>query len=429
MRYLPEWKESARTFEWGADLGGSDETVLTRHFETPILVHRYPAAVKAFYMKRDPEDDRLALGMDVLAPEGYGEIVGGGERATDLAFLRAQVEAHGLPESAFDWYFDLRKYGSVPHAGFGLGLERTVAYVCGLPHVRETAPFPRLDRPAASVDAGTRYRRTRCGQGERGAPRCTEASDMLESERSASHPATVPYPEPEPRSRCSAFSPSCSPCTAASASAQPTGTIAVVGNGRVSVAPDRALVRLGVVTRAATAPEALRQHETDVARVLTRVRGFRVPDRDIQIEALSLNENYGDRGRDGYVAQRTVTVTLDSLRAGARPRRGGRDRGRQPVAGHPVRRARHEPRRGAGARPRRRRRARQGRARRERLGRDARARARRPGSRRRVGPAVQRRLRCGAVTAVAPSQASPGAYSAGSSEVRASVTVLFEIAR
>ena len=144
LGYLPQWKESAAAFEWGADFGGSDETVLTRHFDTPVIVHRYPAAVKAFYMKRDPADDRLALGMDVLAPEGYGEIVGGGERATDLAFLREQVEAHGLPESAFDWYFDLRRYGSVPHAGFGLGLERTVAWVCGLPHVRETAPFPRL---------------------------------------------------------------------------------------------------------------------------------------------------------------------------------------------------------------------------------------------------------------------------------------------
>ena len=144
LRNLPQWKESAAAFEWGADFGGSDETVLTRHFSTPVIVHRYPAAVKAFYMKRDPDDDRLALGMDVLAPEGYGEIVGGGERATDLGFLEAQVEAHGLPQEAFDWYFDLRRYGSVPHAGFGLGLERTVAWVCGLPHVRETGPFPRL---------------------------------------------------------------------------------------------------------------------------------------------------------------------------------------------------------------------------------------------------------------------------------------------
>ncbi|WP_412063508.1 asparagine--tRNA ligase [Rubrivirga sp. IMCC45206] len=144
LRNIPTWKESARTFEWGADFGASDETVLTKHFDTPVIVHRYPAAIKAFYMKRDPNDDRLALGMDVLAPEGYGEIVGGGERATDLAFLREQVAAHGLPESAFDWYFDLRRFGSVPHAGFGLGLERTVAYVCGLPHVRETGFFPRL---------------------------------------------------------------------------------------------------------------------------------------------------------------------------------------------------------------------------------------------------------------------------------------------
>ncbi|MBC13643.1 MAG: asparagine--tRNA ligase [Rhodothermaceae bacterium] len=144
LRNIPTWKASAAGFEWGADFGASDETILTKHFPTPVIVHRYPAAVKAFYMKRDPEDDRLALGMDVLAPEGYGEIIGGGERATDLQFLRDQVEAHGLPESAFDWYFDLRKYGSVPHAGFGLGLERTVAWVCGLSHVRETGPFPRL---------------------------------------------------------------------------------------------------------------------------------------------------------------------------------------------------------------------------------------------------------------------------------------------
>lgn len=144
LRNLPQWKESAATFEWGNDFGGSDETVLTRHFDRPVIVHRYPAAVKAFYMKRDPEDDRLALGMDVLAPEGYGEIIGGGQRAEDLAFLQQQVADHGLPESVFEWYFDLRRYGTVPHAGFGLGLERTVAWVCGLPHVRETIPFPRM---------------------------------------------------------------------------------------------------------------------------------------------------------------------------------------------------------------------------------------------------------------------------------------------
>ena len=118
--------------------------MLTWHFDRPIIVHRYPAAVKAFYMKRDPEDDRLALGMDVLAPEGFGEIVGGGQRADDLAFLEEQVAAHGLPPEVFSWYFDLRRYGTVPHSGFGLGLERTVGWICGLPHVRETIPFPRL---------------------------------------------------------------------------------------------------------------------------------------------------------------------------------------------------------------------------------------------------------------------------------------------
>lgn len=144
LRNLPDWKESARNFEWGGDFGGSDETVLTWHFDRPIIVHRYPAEVKAFYMKRDPEDDRLALGMDILAPEGYGEIIGGGERATDLAFLKAQIKQHGLPEEVFGWYLDLRKYGSVPHSGFGLGLERTLTWICGIDHVRETIPFPRL---------------------------------------------------------------------------------------------------------------------------------------------------------------------------------------------------------------------------------------------------------------------------------------------
>ncbi len=144
LRNVPQWQASAAAFEWGRDFGGSDETVLTWHFDRPIIIHRYPAAVKAFYMKRDPEDDRLALGMDVLAPEGYGEIIGGGERATDLAFLQRQVDAHGLPREAFEWYFDLRRYGSVPHAGFGLGLERTVSWVCGLDHIRETIPFPRM---------------------------------------------------------------------------------------------------------------------------------------------------------------------------------------------------------------------------------------------------------------------------------------------
>jgi len=147
LRNYPKWLESAQNFEWGTDFGGSDETLITWHYDRPIIVHRFPAVFKAFYMKRDPEDDTLALGMDVLAPEGYGEIVGGGERATDLAFLQDQVKAHGLPEEAFKWYFDLRRYGSVPHAGFGLGLERTVTWICGIHHLRETIPFARtLDR-------------------------------------------------------------------------------------------------------------------------------------------------------------------------------------------------------------------------------------------------------------------------------------------
>ncbi|ABC45076.1 asparaginyl-tRNA synthetase [Salinibacter ruber DSM 13855] len=143
LRNLPDWKESAQTFEWGSDFGGDDETVLTWHFDRPVIVHRFPAEIKAFYMKRDPDDDRLAMGIDVLAPEGYGEIIGGGERATDLDFLKEQIEAHDLPEDVFDWYLDLRKFGSVPHSGFGLGLERTVSWITGRDHVRETIPFPR----------------------------------------------------------------------------------------------------------------------------------------------------------------------------------------------------------------------------------------------------------------------------------------------
>ena len=143
LRNLPDWKESAQTFEWGEDFGGDDETVLTWHFDRPITVHRFPAEIKAFYMKRDPDDDRLAMGIDVLAPEGYGEIIGGGERATDLDFLKEQIEKHDLPEEVFDWYLDLRTFGSVPHSGFGLGLERTISWICGRDHVRETIPFPR----------------------------------------------------------------------------------------------------------------------------------------------------------------------------------------------------------------------------------------------------------------------------------------------
>lgn len=131
-------------FEWGGDFGGTDETVLTRDRDRPIFVHRFPAAIKAFYMKEDPDDPRLSLSCDLLAPEGYGEIVGGGQREDDLEVLRGKIAHECLPEEAFGWYLDLRRYGSVPHSGFGLGIERTVAWICGLGHLRETIPFPRL---------------------------------------------------------------------------------------------------------------------------------------------------------------------------------------------------------------------------------------------------------------------------------------------
>ncbi|MDZ7693411.1 MAG: asparagine--tRNA ligase [Balneolaceae bacterium] len=144
LRNIPGWKESALNFEWGEDFGGSDETILMQQYDTPIIVHRYPAEVKAFYMKRDPEDEKLALACDVLAPEGYGEIIGGSQREEDLETLKKRIEEHDLPEDLFDWYLDLRRYGSVPHSGFGLGLERTVSWLCGLDHVRETIPFPRM---------------------------------------------------------------------------------------------------------------------------------------------------------------------------------------------------------------------------------------------------------------------------------------------
>jgi len=129
---------------FGEDFGGDEETVLSKQFDRPVLVHRYPARCKAFYMKRDPEDERLALCVDMLAPEGYGEIIGGGQREDDLEKLETLIREHDLPPEAFSWYLDLRRYGSVPHAGFGLGIERTLAWICGLHHVRETIPFPRL---------------------------------------------------------------------------------------------------------------------------------------------------------------------------------------------------------------------------------------------------------------------------------------------
>jgi asparaginyl-tRNA synthetase len=128
----------------GDDFGGDEETVISSQFDRPVIVHRYPMSLKAFYFKHDPDKPDLALNMDVLAPEGYGEIIGGGQREDDLETLVKSIERHELPMAAFEWYLDLRRYGSFPHAGFGLGIERTVAWICGLSHVRETIPFPRM---------------------------------------------------------------------------------------------------------------------------------------------------------------------------------------------------------------------------------------------------------------------------------------------
>jgi asparaginyl-tRNA synthetase len=129
---------------WGDDIGGDEETVVASQFDRPVMVHRYPAQMKAFYFKKDPADPKVALGCDVLAPEGYGEIIGGGQREDDLAVLEASIAQHGLPREAFEWYLDVRRYGTVPHAGFGMGVERCVAWICGLHHVRETIPFARM---------------------------------------------------------------------------------------------------------------------------------------------------------------------------------------------------------------------------------------------------------------------------------------------
>jgi asparaginyl-tRNA synthetase len=137
-------KDKGLPFEWGGDFGGTDETVLTEGYDRPFFVHRFPAAIKAFYMKRDPKDDRLSLSCDLLAPEGYGEIVGGGQREDDYDTLVARIQEHQLPMEAFSWYLDLRRYGSVPHSGFGMGIERCLTWICGIEHLREAIPFPRL---------------------------------------------------------------------------------------------------------------------------------------------------------------------------------------------------------------------------------------------------------------------------------------------
>jgi asparaginyl-tRNA synthetase len=137
-------KEKGQDLEWGGDFGGEDETILTKAFDRPIFVHRFPSAIKAFYMAPDPEDAKYSLSVDCLAPEGYGEIIGGGQRADNLDYLQERIAEHKLPAGPYEWYLDLRRYGSFPHAGFGIGIERTLAWLTGRQHIRECIPFPRL---------------------------------------------------------------------------------------------------------------------------------------------------------------------------------------------------------------------------------------------------------------------------------------------
>ncbi len=137
-------REAGSDFAWGDDFGAEDETVLSGIHDRPVLVHRYPRTVKPFYMESDPDDERLSLSVDMLAPEGYGEIVGGGQRLTDADELKRRMDEEGMSEQDYGWYLDLRKYGSVPHGGFGMGIERVVTWICGISHLRETIPFPRM---------------------------------------------------------------------------------------------------------------------------------------------------------------------------------------------------------------------------------------------------------------------------------------------
>jgi len=137
-------QKSGNPAKWGDDFGGDEETIISKEFDKPVIIHRYPTAMKAFYMATDPERPELSLSFDMIAPEGYGEIIGGGERLSSYETLVQRLREHNLPEESFQWYLDLRRYGAVPHAGFGLGLERTVAWICGTEHIREVIPFPRM---------------------------------------------------------------------------------------------------------------------------------------------------------------------------------------------------------------------------------------------------------------------------------------------
>ena len=144
LKNIPVWRDSAENFQHGDDFGGSDETILTMLFGVPVMIYNWPKEIKAFYMKEVDDDPSLVKGVDLLAPEGYGEIVGGAERETSEEKLLESIERHQLPKEEFEWYLDLRRYGTVPHSGFGLGLERFVGWICGITHIRETIPFPRL---------------------------------------------------------------------------------------------------------------------------------------------------------------------------------------------------------------------------------------------------------------------------------------------
>ena len=143
IRKTDKGEEEIRPFPWGEDFGAPHEEAIVEEFDKPVMVHRWPAEAKAFYMKRDPENDKLVLGVDVLAPEGFGEIIGGSQREEDIEVLKQRINEHGLPMEAFEWYLDLRRFGSVPHSGFGLGIERMVSWICNLEHIREAIPFAR----------------------------------------------------------------------------------------------------------------------------------------------------------------------------------------------------------------------------------------------------------------------------------------------
>jgi len=136
-------EEVGEPLPWGEDFGAPHEAAVASRFDKPVFVHRYPAQCKAFYMEADPGNPELSLSVDLLAPEGYGEIIGGGQRTASLELLERRIAEHNLPREAFEWYLDLRRYGAVPHAGFGLGVERTVSWICGVHHIRQTIPFPR----------------------------------------------------------------------------------------------------------------------------------------------------------------------------------------------------------------------------------------------------------------------------------------------